>query len=147
MTPTELDAIFRAWRDDWFAAYPSRKEYRDHYAELASAIWLHGRVKNSWPLTHDVIARALETEQAFRAANDELTIFVPRSPQEPFVFTDPPPLPASAPIPFTAGKALLEEVERISYPYSDGSIVMRFVCARHFPQWFDACPTCKATTP
>lgn len=114
MTPTELDAIFRAWRDFWFMSYPEKAAFRDHYSELQTALWLHDNTKN-WELIRAVIHRALDTGAAFRSPADELTIIIPRDYPEPFSFADPPPLPASAPIPFAAGEALLNQALLCSY--------------------------------
>ena len=99
MTPTELDAIFRAWRDGWFAKNPEATEW------TGEAIDVPGMDES---LAWDMLVLAELRGEASLFNDFDWTVpnpaFVKR-----FDFPDPSPLPADVPIPFPAGKALLEQ--------------------------------------
>lgn len=145
MTPTELDAIFRAWRDDWFAKNPDKSDWLGPEALLIDSLAFGIEGIWAYNIARAVLLHASATDQARPYGSDKDWLILRPAAHERFLFADPPPLPAGVPIPFPAGKALLEEVKRIPYPYSDGSIALRLVCIHHFPRWFDECPACKIT--
>lgn len=116
MTPTELDAIFRAWRDDWFAKNPEATEWRGNYLlfrdELAPYLSEHDKeVKFN---------HLLEASKGELRKGPNWEVIIYRAGYT-FSFPDPPPLPASAPIPFPAGKALLEI---INHSGGEGDIIL-----------------------
>lgn len=95
MTPTELDAIFRAWRDQVFADLPEGC----HYANTRE-----GFVEDIWPYTEDpytdtarlILARGLRYGFIDRALPGlRIEILISREDKKPlFSFADPPPLAA-----------------------------------------------------
>lgn len=109
MTPTELDAIFCAWRDDWFAKNPDKTEWFGHHACLVDSIAFSVEGLYSYDTARAVIMRGIETRQIHRycAVTNAWRVLRPPGIEPDFSFADPPPPPAGVPIPFPAGEALL----------------------------------------
>lgn len=111
MTPTELDAIFRAWRDDWFAKNPEATEWTGEAIDVLSM---------SESLAWDMLVLAELRGEASLFNDFDWTVPNPALVKR-YNFPDPPPLPASVPIPFPAGKALLEI---INHSGGEGDIIL-----------------------
>lgn len=147
MTPTELDAIFRAWRDELFKSRPGAQLYANTKEGFVDDIWPYTEDASSDTARH-ILAYGLRYGLITRALPGlRCEILICREEEEPVcAFPDPAPLPAGVPIPFPAGKALYNQLAYKSVAARPKAfqdpLRSRIPCVKHEPEWEWDCNDC-----